>query len=219
MATHRVATRIATTTFALVALAGCWGNRSEDPPVHIVWNMDFQQKYEAQERNDFFADHRAARPPVEGTVAVGFLEDDDHFYRGRGLDGRLSDDLPAQIELDAALLERGQQRYDIYCAPCHGQNGLGKGPATRRGGGFKVAPASLHQERMQPMPLGYFFDVITNGKGTMLPYAAQIPEADRWAISVWVRALQLHGRKQGWDKAAEPVPAAQPAAEPAEGGK
>ncbi|NJK31983.1 MAG: cytochrome c, partial [Deltaproteobacteria bacterium] len=83
------------------------------------------------------------------------------------------------------------------------------GPAARRGGGFKVAPASLHQERLQPMPLGYFFDVITNGKGTMLPYASQIPEADRWAIAVWVRALQIHGRSKGWDQAAPaPAPAA-----------
>jgi mono/diheme cytochrome c family protein len=184
---------------SLSLVMACEGNRSEKPPVHVFIDMDHQQRFDPQERNDFFADHRAARPPVEGTVAQGFLKDDDLFYRGRGLDGRLADELPTQIQLDAKLLARGQQRYDIYCAPCHDQSGRGKGPATTRGGGFKVQPASLHQDRLRPMPLGYFFDVITNGKGTMLPYAAQIPEADRWAITVWVRALQLHGENKGWD--------------------
>ncbi len=193
------------------ALAACEGNRSELPPVHIFIDMDFQQRFDPQERNDFFADHRAMRPPVEGTVAQGFLKDDDLFYRGRGFDARFSDELPEQIELDAKLLTRGQQRYDIYCAPCHDQVGHGTGPSTRRGGGFKVQPASFHQDRLQPMPLGYFFDVISNGKGTMLPYAAQIPEADRWAIAVWVRALQLHGKNKGWDDTPRGVVAAAPA--------
>lgn len=184
---------------ALLGLTACEGNRSDKPPVHVFIDMDQQQRFDAQDRNDFFADHRAMRAPVEGTVAQGYLKDDDHFYRGRGLDGRLTDELPAQVELDAALLERGEQRYNIYCAPCHDQTGRGKGPVTSRGGGFKVAPASFHQERLLPMPLGYYFEVISNGKGTMSSYAAQIPEADRWAISVWVRALQLHGKNKGWD--------------------
>lgn len=197
-------------------LAACEGNRSDKPPVHVFIDMDFQQRFDAQERNDFFADHRAARPPVEGTVAQGFLKDDDLFYRGRGFDGRFSDELPEQVELGAALLERGEQRYDIYCAPCHDQVGHGTGPATRRGGGFKVQPASFHQDRLRPMPLGYFFDVITNGKGTMLPYASQIPEADRWAIAVWVRALQLHGKNMGWD---DSVPAGAAPAVPTTEGK
>jgi mono/diheme cytochrome c family protein len=201
----------------VATLAGCKGNTSELPPVHVFIDMDFQQKFTAQERNDFFADHRAMRPPVEGTVAQGFLKDDDLFYRGRGFDGRLSDELPEQVELGPALLKRGQQRYDIYCAPCHDNAGHGTGPATRRGGGFKVQPASFHQDRLRPMPLGYFFDVITNGKGTMMPYNVQIPEADRWAIAVWVRALQLHGKNKGWDDTqpsavVSPAPAAAPAA-------
>lgn len=180
-------------------LSACEGNRSELPPVHVFIDMDFQQKFTAQERNDFFADHRAMRAPVEGTVAQGFLKDDDLFYRGRDLEGRLSNTLPEQIVLDEKLLKRGQERYDIFCAPCHDQAGHGTGPSTRRGGGFKVQPASFHQERLRPMPIGYFFDVITNGKGTMLPYNVQIPEADRWAIAVWVRALQIHGTNKGWD--------------------
>jgi hypothetical protein len=194
------------------ALTGCWGNRSDESPVHIIWNMDFQDKWDPQERVAFYEDGRAMRPPVEGTVARGLLKDDEHLYRGRGLDGRLTDELPAGMKLDAKLLERGRERYDIYCAPCHDESGTGKGPVTTRGGGFKVAPANLHQERLVPMPLGYFFEVITDGKmPNMLPYAAQIPVEDRWAIAVWVRALQIHGKGKGWDgtaAAAAPAPAA-----------
>ena len=195
-------------------LTGCWGNRSEHPPVHIVWNMDFQDKWDPQEKVEFFADGRAMRAPVEGTVARGQLKDDDLLYRGRGFDGRLSDQLPESIKLDAQLLERGRERYDIYCAPCHDESGQGHGMATKRGGGFKVAPANLHQERLMPMPLGYFYEVITNGKmPNMLPYAAQIPVRDRWAIAVWVRALQIHGKDKGW--AGAPVTAAVTPSDPA----
>ena len=201
-----------------LALTGCWGNRSEKPPVHIVWNMDFQDKWDPQEPAEFFADKRAQRPEVPGTVARGFLKDDDLLWRGRDFDGRFADRLPDGMALDAALLERGRERYDIYCAPCHDQTGRGQGPATLRGGGFKVAPANLHQERLVPMPLGYFYDVITNGKmPNMFPYAAQIPVEDRWAIAAWVRALQLHGKDKGWAgapmaAAADPAGAAAPAA-------
>lgn len=188
---------------AALPLLGCHGNRSEQPPVHIVQNMDFQARFDAQEENAFFqpvdcanalndgCKGRAMRPPVPGTVAVGFLKDDDELHRGRGADGRLFDRLPSSITLDATLIDRGQQRYDIYCQPCHDQTGSGRGIATLRGGGFKVAPANLHDPRLRAMPLAHFFDVITNGKGTMLPYAVQIPVHDRWAIAAWVRTLQV----------------------------
>jgi len=184
-------------------MAGCQGNRSDLPPVHLIHNMDFQARFDAQEENSFFQaidcanalNHdckgRAMRPPVPGTVAVGQLKDDDELHRGRGADGRLFDRLPASITLGPELLDRGQQRYDIYCQPCHDQTGSGHGIATLRGGGFKVAPANLHDPRLRAMPLAYFYDVITNGKGTMLPYAAQIPVHDRWAIAAWVRTLQV----------------------------
>ena len=159
-----------------------------------------------------FADGRAMRAPVEGTVARGQLKDDDLLWRGRDFDGRLADKLPESIELDAELLERGRERYDIYCSPCHDKTGQGKGPATLRGGGFKVAPANLHQERLLPMPLGYFYEVITNGKmPNMLPYAAQIPVEDRWAIAVWVRTLQTHGKDKGWAGAPVAADASTPA--------
>jgi mono/diheme cytochrome c family protein len=192
----------------VAALAGCQGRRSELPPVHIIQNMDFQARFDAQEENPFFRDRDCAktladcygmadRLPVPGTVAVGQLKDDDEFYRGRGADGRLFDRLPAGVKLDEQLLARGEQRYNIYCQPCHDYTGGGKGIATLRGGGFKVAPANLHDPRLRAMPLAYFFDVITNGKGTMLPYAAQIPEQDRWAITAWVRALQTARTEEG----------------------
>ncbi len=194
------------TTLCLLALAGsltaCQGNRSDLPPVHLIQNMDFQARFDAQEENEFFREAdcaravnhdckgRAMRPPVPGTVAVGFLKDDDELHRGRGADGRLFDRLPASITLGPELLDRGRERYNIYCQPCHDEAGGGKGIATLRGGGFKVAPANLHDPRLRAMPLAYFYDVITNGKGTMLPYNAQIPVKDRWAIAAWVRTLQ-----------------------------
>jgi mono/diheme cytochrome c family protein len=194
------------TSVGLLALAGCRGNRSDQPPVHLNPNMDFQEKLDAQERNDFFADGRAMRTPPAGTVAVGQLRDDDHLYRGRNLDGTLADALPPSIKLDERLLARGEERYNIYCQPCHGTTGHGDGPATRRGGGFAVVPANLHLKRLQPEALGYFFHVITNGKGKMRSYKAQIPVEDRWAITAWVRTLQVsHSAK------ASDIPAAAPA--------
>lgn len=210
--------RLAGFAFAGLALTGCWGNRSEKPPVHVVWNMDFQEKWDPQESTDLFPDKRASRPEVPGTVARGFLKDDDLLWRGRDLDGRFADRLPDGMKLDGELLERGRERYDIYCAPCHDHAGRGQGPAALRGGGFAVQPANLHQERLVPMPLGYFYEVITNGKmPNMFPYAAQIPVEDRWAIAVWVRALQIHGKDKGWDgtpmaAAVDPSGAAAPAA-------
>jgi mono/diheme cytochrome c family protein len=163
--------------------------------------MDFQQKFEAQERNDFFADGRAMRAPVEGTVARGLLKDDDHLWRGRGLDGRLVDALPAQFSPDDAWLARGQARFDIYCAPCHDQSGRGHGMATKHNARFAVQPASFHQDRLRAMPLGYIYKVIAEGQATMQSYAAQIPVDDRWAIASWVRVLQRHGLERGWDDA------------------
>lgn len=217
---------LAALPLAALSIAACHGNRSEQPPVHLIQNMDFQARYDAQEQNDFFRgkdcrertdedgnvlrnEHgatlyvnpechgRASRMPVAGTVAVGHLKDDDEYNRGRGPDGRLIDRLPAGIKLTPELLDRGEERYNIYCQPCHDTTGDGTGVATRRGGGFKVAPANLHDPRLRAMPLGYFIEVINNGKGTMLPYAAQIPTEDRWAIAAWARTLQVARTEEG----------------------
>lgn len=194
---------------ALVALAGCRGTRSEDPPVHLQQNMDFQERGDPQEFSGFFADGRVMRKPPEGTVAVGLLKDDDHLHRGRNLDGTLADALPPSIKLDDKLLSRGEARFGIYCAPCHGGAGRGDGPVTRRGGGMMPAPANLHLARLRPEPLGYFYQVISNGKGKMRPYKAQIPVEDRWAIAAWVRTLQV-----SHDAAAAAAPAPKPTAPP-----
>lgn len=197
---------------ALAATAGCRGTRSEDPPVHLQQNMDFQERGEPQEYSAFFADGRVMRTPPAGTVAVGFLKDDDHLYRGRNLDGTLSDALPPSMKLDDKLLARGEQRYNIYCAPCHGETGHGDGQVTRRGGGFAVAPANLHLARLQPEPLGYFFHVASNGKGKMRPYKGQISVEDRWAIAAWVRTLQVSHRAKASDIPAAGAPAGAAAA-------
>lgn len=189
---------LATLAFAF----GCQGAPHESRPIHLNPNMDWQQKFEAQERNDYFYDQRAMRKPVEGTVARGYLKDDIHLWEGRDYSGKLVDELPAQMEVDEELLARGEERYNIYCAPCHSRDGNGKGPVSVRGGGFAVKPPGFHTERLRAMPLGYFYDVIRNGRGTMLPYKAQVPVEDRWAIVAWIRALQLTGKNKGWDSEA-----------------
>ena len=175
---------------------GCRGNKSSEPPVHLNPNMDFQQRFEMQERNDFFADHRAMRPPVDGTVARTrelqpddiYLEADSVYYQGRGPDGRLVDALPRQVTLSRGLLQRGQDRFDIHCAPCHAAAGTGDGLILQRG--FTLRPRSYHDPNVRAMPLAYFFDVATRGRLTMRSYAAQVPVADRWAIAAYIRVLQ-----------------------------
>lgn len=176
-------------------LAGCRGNKSADPPMHPNLNMDFQQSYKPQESNPWFQDRRGVRALPVGTVAQNHLKSDDAFFRGRGADGRFLDGLPADVELNEALLARGESRYDIYCTPCHAATGEGNGIVTQRGpASLKVPPPSYFEPRLQAMPLGYIYDVITHGKNTMKPYAAQIPTRDRWAIAAWVRTLQVSQR-------------------------
>lgn len=144
-----------------------------------------QPKYKPLRRSDFFADQRDARPLVDGTVARGMLRADTRLSTGK--DGAL---LTTQFPMkpDRALLERGRDRYNIYCSPCHDRTGAGAGMVVRRG---YRAPSSFHIDRLRDAPVGHFFDVITNGFGAMPDYAAQIPIADRWAIVAYVRALQL----------------------------
>jgi hypothetical protein len=137
------------------------------------------------EVSDFFADERCARQPVEGTVARGWLHKDEHLYAGR-VDGRVADTLP--FPLTRQVLERGQERYNIYCTPCHDHLGTGDGMIVRRG--FS-APPSFHDERLRQAPLGHFFDVVTHGYGAMPSYAVQVSAHDRWAIAAYVQALQL----------------------------
>jgi len=165
---------------------GCRGSLSEKPPVHLNQNMDVQERFDPQEANPFFADGRAMRPPVPGTVARGFLREDTRFYLGREADGTLVQALPVQIT--QALVQRGRERYDIYCAVCHGRAGDGKGIVMT--GGYGFAEIGYHNDRLRQAAAGYFFDVITHGIRTMPAYGQQIPVADRWAITAYIRALQ-----------------------------
>ncbi len=148
-------------------------------------DMQDQPKYRPQRPSQFFADGRSERQPVEGTIARGTLDEDTAFYQGKDAAGKDIEAFP--IAVDKKVIERGQQRYDIYCAPCHGRIGNGLGMIVRRG--FKQPP-SYHIDRLRQAPVGHFYDVITNGYGAMLNYSAQVEPRDRWAIVAYIRALQ-----------------------------
>lgn len=147
-------------------------------------DMRDQPRYDLFEASDFFPDGAAARPRVEGTLARGDLAADDPFATGRDAAGFITD-IP--VEIDQELLQRGQQRFEIFCAVCHAPTGAGDGMIVQRG--FRRPPA-LYDPRLRSAPAGHFFDVITNGFGAMPSYRGQIPPADRWAIVAHVRVLQ-----------------------------
>jgi len=147
--------------------------------------MANQPTYKPSAPGPFFGDGRSARPLVEGTVARGQAQLDEHLYIGK-IAGTLADTLPFPVT--RSLLERGQERYNIYCTPCHDHVGQGQGMVVRRG--FR-RPPSLHIDRLREAPIGYFFDVMTHGFGAMPDYAAQVTSHDRWAIAAYMRALQL----------------------------
>ena len=149
-------------------------------------DMHVQPRQNPLSRSDFYTDQRSERPPVEGTIARGQLHDDTYFYTGK-IGNNPGDAFPFPVT--QRVLERGQQRYNIFCAPCHSRVGDGKGMIPSRG--FSRMPPSYHIERLQKAPAGYFFDVITNGLGIMQGYSAQVPAQDRWAIIAYIRALQL----------------------------
>jgi mono/diheme cytochrome c family protein len=133
-----------------------------------------------------FADGSSARPLPPGTVPRGFLRDNRAFWAGQGPDGKFVAEVPMPVT--KALLDRGKERFNIYCSPCHGRTGLGQGMVVQRG--FKQ-PTSFHIDRLRNERIGYLFDVATNGFGQMSGYASQIPPEDRWAIAAWIRVLQL----------------------------
>lgn len=173
---------------AAIALVGCRGNKSEDPPVHVFGDMDWQPKYQWGEASPLFEDGRAMRPIVEGTVAQGHLDEDDAYYRGKDEKGEFVQRAP--VEVDEKLVRRGQDRFNIYCAPCHDMTGGGRGMVVQRG---FPPPVELSSDRVRAMPDGQIFDTITNGVRNMPSYRKQVPVADRWAIVTWVRVL---GRSQ-----------------------
>ncbi len=175
---------------------------SPSRPVHLIWDMDFQNKFKTQTPNPLFADHRAMRPLVEGAVATGEAYTDVHFYDGT-VNGQWATSLPEGMTLDMALLRRGQERFNIYCSACHGFAGYGDGSvntvamdlvANTNGpvnGTTWVAAKSLHDDTVIVQPVGQLYNTLTNGIRTMAGYGAQIPTADRWAIAAYVKALQL----------------------------
>jgi mono/diheme cytochrome c family protein len=149
-------------------------------------DMQDQPKYIPLRPSEFFADGRSERQLIEGTVARGHLNDDTAFYQGKGADGKPIAGFPFPVTKE--VIERGQQRFNIYCQPCHDRLGNGDGMIVRRG---YRKPPSYHIDRLRQVPNGYIYDVITNGFGAMPDYAAQIAPRDRWAIVAYVRALQL----------------------------
>jgi mono/diheme cytochrome c family protein len=149
-------------------------------------DMHVQPRVNPLAKSDFFPDQRGARPLVEGTVARGELRADTYFYTGK-IGSTPGDYMPFPVTKE--VLERGRERFNIYCAPCHSRLGDGNGFIPTRG--FSIKPPSYHTERLQKAPLGYFYDVISNGFGIMPDYASQIQPKDRWNIVAYIRALQL----------------------------
>lgn len=161
--------------------------------LHAVWDMDFAPSYKAQDDNPLFADQRAMRQAPAGTVASGFLDTDDHLHQGKLPSGAWALTLPEGIVSDEETMDLGEQQFGIYCAPCHGLSGDGQGMVHKRaeslGGGW-VPPTNLHQDYLRTMPAGQLVNTIKNGIRNMPAYGAQIEPEERWAIVLYVRALQ-----------------------------
>jgi mono/diheme cytochrome c family protein len=170
-------------------------------------DMHNQPKYRGLRASTFFPNGSSARPLVEGTIARGTLQDDEAFYTGK-IDKALVKEIP--IAVDGKVLDRGQERFNIYCTPCHDRTGSGNGMVVQRG---YRQPPSFHIDRLRQAEAGHFFDVMTNGFGAMPDYRVQITARDRWAIVAYIRALQLSQHATtadvpGGDPTKVPAPAA-----------
>ena len=156
-------------------------------------DMWVQPKTAPLDDSTFFNDKSSARPLVVGTVARGHLEEDTAFYTGRDDSGKLVTKIPipalTKDQLKAFIL-RGQERFNIYCTPCHGRLGDGQGMISKRGLSLRRPPANYHTDRLRKMPIGHFYDVMTNGYGVMFSYASRVEPEDRWAIAAYIRVLQ-----------------------------
>ena len=148
-------------------------------------DMHDAPRYEPLEASAFFDNGGSARTLVANTVPRGYLREDEFLYTGR-VSGQFANMFPMAVTAD--VMARGQERYNVFCSPCHGRTGVGNGMIVQRG--FRQPP-SYGEQRLRDAPAGYFFDVMTNGFGAMQDYAAQVPVADRWAITAYIRALQL----------------------------
>ena len=169
----QVLSRLLVLGLVALPLAGCQQKMADQP------------SYKPLAKSEFFGDDRSARAAVAGAVARGALQSDELFYTGK-IGGKEADLFPYPVT--DAMFRRGRERFDIYCAPCHDRTGRGEGLVVRRG--FRPPP-SLHIDRLRQAPVGHFFDVMTHGLGAMPDYAEQVGPEDRWAITAYIRALQL----------------------------
>lgn len=177
---------------AVMVLAGCGvrGLPGENPPIHPNPNMDTQEKMKPFRKSEFFEDGLAMRIPVAGTVPRGGLRENSVYYTGISKTGDTVKVIPIDVTME--LLQRGQERYNIYCAPCHSRVGDGKGIIVERAvqGGYLVPATNLHEPRLLAAPDGHLFAVASNGIRNMAGYKHQISVQDRWAIVAYIRALQ-----------------------------
>tara|TARA_Y100000385_G_scaffold176242_1_gene182136 strand:- start:4837 stop:5445 length:609 start_codon:yes stop_codon:yes gene_type:complete len=171
----------------LLFLTGCFrGAKFEETPIHLNPNMDNQQKYRSLEESYFFEDGSTMRTPIEGTIAVGQYSENESYLSGKNTDGSFLVKNP--IALSAEVLDRGQDRFNIYCTPCHSQVGNGKGIVTQYD--YPVIPANLHDERIRLQADGEMYNTILYGLRSMPAYGYQIETQDIWSIIHYVRALQ-----------------------------
>ncbi len=172
----------------VLVLASCRGGKSEDAPIHLIGDMDWQQRYQPQGVSHIFKDGRANRPEVNGTLPQGQLHEDEAFFYGKE-NGNFIAKVP--VSLTKRFMEQGKEKFNIFCAPCHDQVGTGHGLVVQRG--FPAA-ADLTGDRVRSMPDGEIFEVISNGIRTMPSHKAQIQPADRWKIISWIRVLERSQR-------------------------
>jgi len=204
-------------SFGIVAVFASWiplaffararATLSQEPRVSLMQDMGMQPKFREQQSNELFADGRADRPEIVGTVARGQLQSDDHLYRGYSMAvdeksgkpaAKFFDRFPAGVKVDAQFLKRGQERFNIYCSACHGYDGYGHGTVNERGlelqaqeHGNWVQAANLTIDPAKSRPAGHIYNTINVGIRNMPGYGPQIPVQDRWAIVAYVKALQL----------------------------
>jgi mono/diheme cytochrome c family protein len=198
-------------TSAVVMSACARGCTSSRPPIHLNPSMDDQPKVLPQTASTFFYNGSAMREPIPGTIPIGGLKEDGAFFTGKGPDGQFVATIP--VTVDDALLERGRQRYAIYCQPCHDARGDGKGILFQRA---NVPTATFHQEKIQKYPDGQIFDIMSNGQGLMPAYRWPIPPADRWAIIAHIRELERDRLARAAAAPAAAAPAAPQAPAPAQ---
>ena len=181
----------------LVSILGLRGTKFTAPPLDVFpeWafpGMKYQPRLRPQSQSAFFADGRADRTPPAHTVARGMLREDDALYAGKDASGQWVRGFPAPLTVDLKFIQRGRDRYTIYCQPCHGTLGNGQGITSKYGMGSLATNGNYHTDRIRQMPEGELYNTITNGSASkvMYPYADKLVPEDRWAVVAYVRALQ-----------------------------